>query len=1016
MINKDRFSKWISVVSALVFFLILTFSGGTLAAGSIYNLDSLSGNVGSHTHQTLSYTVDASDQTWASGDVVEFVLPPNYPDWSDLTFTVEYDTDIRDDGIGEITIAQGNGNGEYALSGKTLSAKWDLVKWGAVISSQSTVRVVVTAGLIPFYEDAASTFAWGGSTANATDSNPQGFENVAVLPAVLGGASVVPDRLNKGVGSSLAVSFVATGFIPADGKIILDLPDGFLGTGVNTINGFNASGVANVGGFSVTASNGGGVNDLIEITRNGSGDIIPIGSTVQFSLPGVINPNVSGGTGVYSIKTLFSGGQLIAQDHSIQESVMTSSDDYLVSGGNPVNFPKVGSASVALPTITLTSSGSDDFLNQNNEEEIEIEINSVDYPGVIFNPSIQSNNILIGGTCGHSNALSGFIYTSSKKARLFFSKANSNPCANGETITIDGLEIATSFAQSAPGSSPLVLIDNVQTSKGQPVASSDQINLPVLAGAGSISDIVVTPDPLSVNDTVSLNFRFKIGSPLPADGKIGITLPNGYDLTNTNSVSSLVGLSEAPSTLTVLKFSQPLPAPQVPQAILISRSGVGSAVTAGTTIGLTLDNVKVPSSITPLSIGQMVTTDATQTPIDSNINFVFPAIEPDQLVNAIVSPNITKISTSGQLVVDFTTVNLIPAAGIIYIVVDDRFDTSNVNLNSFKNIQNITGNFNLIKNTASGYTAFALNRAGGGGLPIPAGTRIRFDIADIITPSQAGIVKPYQIIILDGSGATIEEDRNISPTHFSASGNVGSSSASGSSNNSSFSRGGGGGGRSGGTARRPIPVESESQDFLGKSKEMQAGAELKKSASVRFRDIDSHWAEHYITDLAEQGILNGKSSILFKPKDFITRAELIKVAVLAFDIDQKNEDSAPYSDVAIGKWYTSFIRSAKAFGLIKEARFFNPNQFITRAEAIKVLIEAVSISDLQSHFEVNYHSKENYTYVQFKDVGINKWYAPYVAYAFDFGWVQGYKDNSFRPNQPISRAEIAKIVSVMLSK
>ena len=44
------------------------------------------------------------------------------------------------------------------------------------------------------------------------------------------------------------------------------------------------------------------------------------------------------------------------------------------------------------------------------------------------------------------------------------------------------------------------------------------------------------------------------------------------------------------------------------------------------------------------------------------------------------------------------------------------------------------------------------------------------------------------------------------------------------------------------------------------------------------------------------------------------------------------------------------------------------------------------------------------------------WYRGAVQTAVSYGWIKGYQDGSFRPEQPIGRAETAAIVNRMLSR
>jgi len=70
---------------------------------------------------------------------------------------------------------------------------------------------------------------------------------------------------------------------------------------------------------------------------------------------------------------------------------------------------------------------------------------------------------------------------------------------------------------------------------------------------------------------------------------------------------------------------------------------------------------------------------------------------------------------------------------------------------------------------------------------------------------------------------------------------------------------------------------------------------------------------------------------------------------------------------------------------------FKPQEPINRAELLKILVES-RVSDVPNGEDC------------FADV-LEDWYASYVCYAKDEGWVEGYSDGSFGPGKNINRAE-----------
>lgn len=77
---------------------------------------------------------------------------------------------------------------------------------------------------------------------------------------------------------------------------------------------------------------------------------------------------------------------------------------------------------------------------------------------------------------------------------------------------------------------------------------------------------------------------------------------------------------------------------------------------------------------------------------------------------------------------------------------------------------------------------------------------------------------------------------------------------------------------------------------------------------------------------------------------------------------------------------------------------FKPEQTINRAELMKVLVAGQRIDP-----DAN-------TYKNcFPDVTTD-WYAKYVCYAKEQGWVSGYSDNTFKPEQTVNKAEATKMI------
>ena len=182
-----------------------------------------------------------------------------------------------------------------------------------------------------------------------------------------------------------------------------------------------------------------------------------------------------------------------------------------------------------------------------------------------------------------------------------------------------------------------------------------------------------------------------------------------------------------------------------------------------------------------------------------------------------------------------------------------------------------------------------------------------------------------------------------------------------------------------------------------------------------FTDTIGHWAEVYIEEIASLSIVSGKSEGIFAPNDAITRAELTKIATKAFGISVAPVvNYMPFTDVATSSWYATYVTAAKESGIVQGyGEDFRPNNTINRAEALKIMLEAAGFVDYTEYWDNNYAHRDWY-YVWFTDVPFGEWFSQYVAYAKDSGIIGGYADGTFGPGNDITRAEVAKIVSIIL--
>jgi hypothetical protein len=125
--------------------------------------------------------------------------------------------------------------------------------------------------------------------------------------------------------------------------------------------------------------------------------------------------------------------------------------------------------------------------------------------------------------------------------------------------------------------------------------------------------------------------------------------------------------------------------------------------------------------------------------------------------------------------------------------------------------------------------------------------------------------------------------------------------------------------------------------------------------------------------------------------------------------------ASPFVDL-VGDVYASEIVKAYDLGIIKgfpSDRTFRPLEPVTREQMVSILIDALPIIPLQNPDPSVTGTvpafppfSDRVTSNPFVDVAVDRWSAPKIQYAKLLGLVRGYADGTFRPTQPVTRAEL----------
>ena len=161
--------------------------------------------------------------------------------------------------------------------------------------------------------------------------------------------------------------------------------------------------------------------------------------------------------------------------------------------------------------------------------------------------------------------------------------------------------------------------------------------------------------------------------------------------------------------------------------------------------------------------------------------------------------------------------------------------------------------------------------------------------------------------------------------------------------------------------------------------------------------------------------LNGKDHYAYiigygnndvRPQNNITRAEVATIFFRLLTDETRTANmtkSNGYNDVKDGDWFCCAVSTLSKMGIIKgyEDGSFKPNDPISRAE----------FAAIAARFDPD----GDKTPATFADVS-SHWAKDEISIAANHGWIKGYEDGSFKPDQKITRAETMTLVNRVLNR
>jgi len=185
--------------------------------------------------------------------------------------------------------------------------------------------------------------------------------------------------------------------------------------------------------------------------------------------------------------------------------------------------------------------------------------------------------------------------------------------------------------------------------------------------------------------------------------------------------------------------------------------------------------------------------------------------------------------------------------------------------------------------------------------------------------------------------------------------------------------------------------------------------EIEVYPGTPFTDLNpSEWYTKPILVLLQNGVIEGFDDGTFRPHQEVTRAEFLKMALLASPFHKDNDfqkTETSFSDVLEEHWASGYIQYATDKEIVTGFTNgeFRPDIGISRVAAAKIIAEVFNLMSFFSHFNTLCPA-------QFTDVSHLQWYCKYIRELSELNILRGHPDNTFKPTQKMTRAETAATV------
>lgn len=186
--------------------------------------------------------------------------------------------------------------------------------------------------------------------------------------------------------------------------------------------------------------------------------------------------------------------------------------------------------------------------------------------------------------------------------------------------------------------------------------------------------------------------------------------------------------------------------------------------------------------------------------------------------------------------------------------------------------------------------------------------------------------------------------------------------------------------------------------------------EIEISIKFEFSDMKDHWAEEFVSELFDLGIVTGMSDTEFMPENGLKRGDFILMLYRAAGEPDVVFGEDAFTDVSTDMYYAKAIEWARQVGIATGTGDgkFSAEDGLTREQGMTFMYRALDDLDISYDATVA-EIPESYTDVS----EVSSWAVEAVAKLMEMGIVEG-SDNKINPSGTLTRAQMAKMICVSL--